>query len=479
VERLGRLSLNRLSVKLGAILLAVLAVALGVVYAAVVPRLESRLVDAKLDELGTAAAALALQLPVNSPFIALETQIELASAQVDARVVVLQRLSDSRVAVYADSNPVSQDLEGDAVALAAVARGDFAEGRVTRDGQELAEAAVPIPASPSFLVLLSARLDDALHSVELVRRSVLIAGGIAFAVSWFAGSMAALRLTRRIRRVETAAERLADGDFGVEIADPGGDEVGQLARTFDRMRERLSEVDRARREFIANASHELRTPLFALAGFLELLADEDLEEGTRRDFLETARGQVARLTRLATDLLDLSRIDAGELGLESEPVDLGETAQALADEFGPLAEASGHRLTAGSAGDVVAVGDAERILQIGRSLVENALRHTPAGTSIELRATVWVDRAELSVHDDGPGIGLDEQERVFDRFYRAEGGAAFGSGIGLAIARELARRMDGTIVLRSQPGDTTFTIALPRARVPAPFPRENALVPSR
>jgi signal transduction histidine kinase len=474
-----RLSLNRLSVKLGAILLAVVAVALGVVYAAVVPRLESRLVDAKLDELRTAAPALAFQLPVNSPFIALESQIELAAAQIDARVIVLQRLTDQRVTVFADSNPVSEDLEGDPVALQAVAGGDLAEGRVTRDGQELAEVAVPIPATPSFVVLLSARLDDALHSVELVRRSVLIAGGIAFAVSWFAGSMAALRLTRRIRRVEVAAERLADGDFDVQIADSSGDEVGQLARTFDRMRARLSDVDRARREFIANASHELRTPLFALAGFLELLADEDVEEATRRDFLETARGQVVRLTRLATDLLDLSRIDAGQLGLESELVDLAATAQSLVDEFGPLAEGSGHTLIVGSAGDVFAVGDSQRIVQIGRSLVENALRHTPGGTTIELRASVWVDRAELSAHDDGPGIGLEEQERVFERFYRAEGSAAFGSGIGLAIARELAQRMGGTIVLRSQPGDTTFTLVLPRAPAPAPFPRENVLVPSR
>jgi signal transduction histidine kinase len=474
-----RLSLNRLSVKLGAILLAVVAVALGVVYAAVVPRLESRLVDAKLDELRTAAPALAFQLPVASPFLALESQIELAAAQVDARVVVLQRLTDQRVAVYADSNPVSQDLDGDPVAARAAAAGALAEGRVSRSGQELAEVAQPIPAAPDFILLLSARLDDALHSVELVRRSVLIAGGIAFAVSWFAGSMAALRLTRRIRRVEAAAERLADGDFSVQIADPSGDEVGQLARTFDRMRARLSDVDRARREFIANASHELRTPLFALAGFLELLADGDVEEATRRDFLETARGQVARLTRLATDLLDLSRIDAGQLGLESEPVDLGAAARALVDEFGPLAEGTGHALSAGSAGEVFATGDSERIRQIGRSLVENALRHTPGGTTIELRASVWVDRAELSIHDDGPGIAADEQERVFERFYRAEGSAAFGSGIGLAIARELAQRMGGTIALRSQPGDTTFTLVLPRAPVPAPFPRENALVHSR
>ena len=93
--------------------------------------------------------------------------------------------------------------------------------------------------------------------------------------------------------------------------------------------------------------------------------------------------------------------------------------------------------------DVLALGDAEQVLRIGRSLVENALRHTPAGTRIELRAAIWVDRAELSVHDDGPGIPEAEQQRVFDRFFRGEGSSPEGSGIGLAIARELAQRMGG------------------------------------
>ena len=465
--------LKSLSVKLGAILLAVVAVALGVVYVAVVPRLESRLVSAKLDELRTAAPALAFQLPVRSP-LELDDRVDLASAQINARVVVFQRLSAQRLAVFADSNPVAGGITLDGVALAAAAEAGRAEGRVTRSGQELAEVALPLVGNPNYVLLLSARLDDALHSVALVRRSVLIAGGIAFVVSWVAGSMAALRLTRRIRRLEDAAERLADGDFGTTVADTSEDEVGQLARTFDRMRVRLSDVDRARREFIANASHELRTPLFSLAGFLELLADEELDEGTRRDFLETARGQVERLTRLATDLLDLSRLDAGQVGLESEPVDLAATAQALVEEFGPLAEAGGHALRVGATGDVHAVGDPERVAQIGRSLVENALRHTPGGTLVEVRTTVWVDRAELSVHDCGLGISSEDQEHVFERFYRGDGSAAFGSGIGLTIARELAQRMGGTIELRSQPGDTTFTLVLPRA--PTPFPRENALV---
>ena len=126
------------------------------------------------------------------------------------------------------------------------------------------------------------------------------------------------------------------------------DELGELARAFDRMRLRLAQLDDARREFIANASHELRTPLFSLGGFLELMDDEDLDEDTRREFLAAMREQVARLTRLATDLLDLSRLDAGRIRLEGQVFDLEPLAQTVAEEFSPVALANDHSLEVGS-----------------------------------------------------------------------------------------------------------------------------------
>ncbi len=470
--------LKSLSFKLGALIFFVVTGAMAIAYLAVVPRLESRLVHGTYDSLSRSFGLIELGLATNSPFeyqlLAQEFQ-----NQLNARVVVYQVLGSGSAVPIADSNAVrSDDLATDRVVAAALASGRPSRGRLERDGQEFAEVASPVDAGSvgNAVVLLSAPLGDRLSAVDVVRRDLLIYGGVAIVVSSLVGVLVALRLTRRIGRLDAAAERLADGDFAVTISDPSKDEVGQLARTFDRMRVRLSDLDRARREFVQNASHELRTPLFALGGFLELLTDEELDESTRRDFLETARGQVARLTRLATDLLDLSRLDAGQLGLESEPVDLAEVAVALAEEFRPLASASGHALDVVTTGDVLGIGDADRVRQVGRSFVENALRHTPAGTEVSVKAAVWVDRVELSVHDNGPGIRPEDQERVFERFYRAEGSAAFGSGIGLTIARELAQRMEGSIELRSQPGDTTFTLALQRATAPVAFSREKALV---
>src|SRR5204862_1851064 len=139
----------------------------------------------------------------------------------------------------------------------------------------------------------------------------------ALAASLLVGYLAASLFARRIRRLERAADRIAGGDFGEPVEDRGKDELGELATAFEEMRQRLAQLEHARREFIANASHELRTPLFSLGGFLELIENEDLEPRTQRDFLATMREQIDRLTKLATDLLDLSRLDAGRMHVET------------------------------------------------------------------------------------------------------------------------------------------------------------------
>ncbi|HWN22054.1 MAG TPA: ATP-binding protein, partial [Gaiellaceae bacterium] len=255
-------------------------------------------------------------------------------------------------------------------------------------------------------------------------------------------------------------ERIASGRFDEPVVDKGNDELGELAAAFERMRLKLENLDRARREFIANASHELRTPLFSLGGFLELMTDEDLDEETRREFLATMREQVDRLAKLATDLLDLSRLDAGRMHVSWEAVDLGTVAHTLAEEFGLLAERRGQELTVEVEGEPVAYADELRVLQAGRALVDNALVHTPPGTHVTVRAWPESGRALLSVADDGPGVAPESAPHVFDRFYRVEGDVASGSGLGLAIARELATLMGGDVTLESRPGQTVVTVAL-------------------
>ena len=472
------LPFRSLTTKLSFVLFVLVVIAMGVVYLAVVPRLENRLVEDKIGRIEAVMPNVAQSFRVQNPSGDTATYGALVgdiASQLNARVVVYQLLTEDAPIVVADSNASSRDVERDSVALRTFEEGE-ASGRVTDENRDVAEAAIRL--DPRTVVAVSASLGDVLSNVGLVRRSLLVAGALAILGATVLGYFAAWGLTRRLRSLEAAAERIADGDFEQPVVDTGSDEVAQLAAALDSMRERLAHLDHARRDFIQNASHELRTPLFALGGFLELLDDEDLDEETHQEFVAETRTQVERLTKLATDLLDLTRLDAGQLSVEAAEIDLPVIARTACDEFRAVAGSRGHDMSLRADDDVIALGDEQRVLQIVRILVENALRHTPAGTRIELGVESPDGRAALSVHDNGPGIPAEALEHLFERFYRAEGGQTSGSGLGLAIAGELARRMDGALRVRSQPGSTTFTLELPLA--PASFPRENEpLAPTR
>ena len=465
--------LRSVGARLGLGLAIVVAAALVLVDVIVVPSLERNLVDDKLAQLTEAAPAVGSRL-LNTPRETLDDAIQTAASSADARVIYFTALTYNppSILVAGDSFPVtSTDVEDDPVALRAFAEERPVNGTVTTGGVRYAEAAVPLLGGP--VVLLRAPLNDSLRSIHLVRRRLVVAGLIALAASLLVGYVAASIFARRIRRLERAADRIASGDFSEPVVDPTRDELGQLAAAFERMRQRLAQLEHARREFIANASHELRTPLFSLGGFLELMADEELDAKTQAEFTATMREQVARLTKLATELLDLSRLDAGRLTVERERLDLDALASVLAEEFRAVARSKGHQLSIRGSGPAEGVGDAERALQIGRILVENALVHTPPGTPVRLGTARRDGSALLTVEDEGPGIPADHAVQVFDRFYRLEGAVASGSGLGLAIAKELAELMGGSVELDVSHGRTRFTLVLPAFSDALPFSREN------
>ena len=452
--------LRSVGARLSLALAVLVAGALGTVYFAVVPSLQHNLVHAKLSQLERAAPVVRHNYnPFDPDFV--QTTAETTSA----RVVIFRPLAFNTLRVVEDSGASSSEVENDPVALKASQTGRQQSGTIDRGDTRFAEVAVT---KNRDVVLLSASLRDALANVRLVQRRLIAAGIAALLASLAIGYGAASMFARRIRRLERAAERISAGEFDEPVADDGADELGQLAHAFERMRGQLAQLDHARREFIANASHELRTPLFSLGGFLELLAEEELDDETRRDFVTTMREQVDRLTKLATELLDLSRLDAGRLQVESERVDLEALAGVLVDEFRGVARAREHGLEA-SAESALALGDVDRAHQIGSTLVENALVHTPPGTRVCVRTGRRAGGCELAVEDDGPGIPPEHAERVFERFYRIDGSVAYGSGLGLAIARELAQLMGGRLELESEPGRTVFRLVLPAA-VEAPQP---------
>jgi signal transduction histidine kinase len=465
----GRLALGLALVVAGALLLADLIV---------VPSLERHLIDSKLSQLRHDTPPIAARLG-NSADYQLHAKIVKAAEEADARVIYFTPLDFRRgiLAVSDDSSSVtSADVENDPMAKKAFnAWPESVSGTVTSGGKRYAEVGVPL--RNGDVVVVRSSLADTLRSISQVRRRLVIAGLIALAAALAVGYAAATMFARRIKRLERAAHRIAAGDFSEPVVDRGGDELGQLAGAFDDMRQRLAQLEHARREFIANASHELRTPLFSLGGFLEIMADEELDPVTTAEFMATMREQVARLTKLATDLLDLSRLDAGRMTVEHEHVDLAALAEVLADEFRGVALSSGHELAVENDAESRAVGDEERALQIGRILVENAMVHTPPGTSVRIAATQKNGNALLTVEDEGPGIPAEHTGHVFERFYRLEGSIASGSGLGLAIARELAELMGGSVQLEAGSENTRFVLTLPSARVDADvaFSCENAV----
>jgi signal transduction histidine kinase len=469
--------LRSVGAQLSLALAVLIAGSLGVVYLGVVPSLERNLVNAKLSQLEHAAPDVRRQL-ADDPLWPNDLDFAgNASADANARVVLFSTLSPNPTAlqVTQDSRQgaLSTDVENDPVALRAAVTREPQHGTLSRGDERFAEAAIPLQGIQNAdVLLLAAPLHDSLGNVHLVQHRLLIAGIGALFASLLLGFGGASVFARRVRRLERAADRIAGGHFDEPVDDPTPDELGELARAFDRMRLRLAHLDRARAEFIANASHELRTPLFSLGGFLELLTDEELDDETRVEFLATMHEQVDRLARLASDLLDLSRLDAGALRVDREPIELADVARGLVDEFQAVARTGGRSLDLELHAAARALGDDERALRIGRALVENALRHTPAGTQVVVRAGGGA-RPMLQVEDDGPGIPASELGQVFDRFYRGDGSLASGSGLGLAIAKELAERMNGRLEAASQPGRTVFRLVLPPAEA---FSRENAVV---
>jgi two-component system, OmpR family, sensor kinase len=464
---------NSVRNRLALLFFLITAAAVGFIYLYVVPQLRSSLTAEQLERLerglGEESGRLeaAMRRGISQPRLRL--LIRDVANRTDARVTVLgvrEGVSGPEPAFVVGDSQLERSAvlpAYPAAATAVVAPGRTASAVEPVAGVRLGQAALALSddGAPVWAVVLSTDLGDVDDTVALIRRQIVIAGLIALLFALGAGWLVARSHSRRLRRLEAAAEKVADGDFASTIPVDSSDEVGQLAMTFNEMQKRLAVLDSARREFIANASHELRTPIFSLSGFVELLEDDDPDPEARAEFVRTMREQVARLTKLTVDLLDLAKLDADAIEIRRERVGLADVAERVAGEFAVVAERHGPPIEVAPDESAAASADPDRVAQIMRILIDNALTHTPEGTAIKVGTGHANGAASLVVSDDGPGIDARSRERVFERFYT--GDEVGGSGLGLAIARELARRMDGSLELRSRRGRTEFELRLPPA----------------
>ena len=283
----------------------------------------------------------------------------------------------------------------------------------------------------------------------------------------------AVGMTSPLREMTAAARRMARGDYSGRVTATSSDEVGELARTFNRMAEDLAAVDRQRRELLANVSHELRTPLAALCAVLENLVDKVAEPDPAA--LRTALDQAERLATLASDLLDLARVDAGEAQLSTGQVPVLELLERAVAEARVAGREVRYDVRA-TPPALTARADPARLHQLVANLLDNASRHSPAGGVVRIAAQDTATGWRLEVADEGPGIPAADRDRVFERFgtlAEAEGGG--GTGLGLAIARWVTDLHGGTIHFVEPEQRTTGA----RVRVDLPHePRQHRRVPS-
>jgi two-component system, OmpR family, sensor kinase len=346
---------------------------------------------------------------------------------------------------------------------------------VTVSGATAGIVAVPVEPPP-----LSMTLRDLGPTLAIVALVLLSAGTAVAALVIFRPAR------RRLSELQDAARAIGTGEVGVRAPEGGGDEVALLARSFNEMAGRLEErtaalerSDRTRRQLLADVSHELSTPLAAIRGYVETLSMSDvpLSDEARQRYLGIVQDEAVRLEHIIGDLLDLGRLEGGGGTWRQEAVSIDQLLERVRHRHERVLSDKGVTLRIDRDPALQAVvGDANRLEQALQNLVANAIRHTPAGGNVVVRASSDAAGTVLLVEDNGPGIAPEHLPRVFDRFYkvdesRSSAGASSGSGLGLSIVRAIVTRHGGTITAENAPqGGAIFRIVLPLAPGPPESP---------
>ena len=295
---------------------------------------------------------------------------------------------------------------------------------------------------------------------------LVLAGVIGAAIALVIARWVARGMTQPLRDMAQAAHRMETGDYSQRVTTESRDEVGQLAVAFNRMSSELESLERLRRDLVANVSHELKTPISALRAHLENLLD-GVEEPDR-ETLQVMLAQSERLGRLVDELLDLSRLESGDVPLERRSVELAPLVAQVLSEIEVARPDRDVRVADAVPEDIPPVfADRERVHQVLFNLLDNAVRFTPAGGRVTVSASRHNGSVDVAVADTGPGIAPEDLPRVFERFYRVDESRSRddgGTGIGLAIARSVVEAHGGRIWAESVPGrGSTFTFELPAA----------------
>ena len=348
------------------------------------------------------------------------------------------------------------------------------------DGQAYLAAGAAIPPARDPLgasIVVIARPQSAIAAAaasELLPR-LLIAGGAALILALILVLLVSRSVTGPLTQLAHAAEDIAAGNYSRRVGIRGTDEVGQLGTAFDRMAEAVERSRQSQREFLANVSHELKTPLTSLIGFSEALVDGSLKTDEERGrAAQIVHEESERVLRMAQELLDLARVEAGTMSMHIAAVDLAGQVNDEVELVKPRAGARGLSVTTDIAPDLPPVAaDPERLHQVLDNLFDNAVKYAPASTEVRVAASRQAAEVRLVVQNALGDIKPDP-ERMFERFYRADASrsaAAGGVGLGLAISRELVVAMRGRLWAELDGGSSLrVNVVLPASGLPSEVP---------
>ena len=383
-------------------------------------------------------------------------------------------LLDSQRFVVYDS--AGGEAVGSRIGLAASARyASVFEARAVLGGEQYLAAATKLPGKrtdplgATIVVLAQPQSFVATIAAGDLATRLLEAGGAALVVAMLLILVVSRSVTRPVTQLAAAAEDIAAGNYSRRVSIGGQDEIGMLGSAFNRMAEAVERARKIQRDFLANVSHELKTPLTSLIGFSHALIDGSLlSEAERSRAATIVHEESERVLRMAQELLDLARVEAGSISMHITSVDLGAQLEQELEIVRPRAGARGLALTLNVPDDIPPVAaDPERLHQILDNLLDNAVKYAPDGTTVTAVARLSGSAVE-SVVSNPAGAHRPDPDRMFDRFYRADpsrSAAAGGVGLGLAISRELAAAMKGRLWADfDDAGNLRMHLTLPASR---------------
>lgn len=299
---------------------------------------------------------------------------------------------------------------------------------------------------------------------------VFRAGGVALVLAALMAWLISRWVSAPLRRMAEASNAVAEGDYGEPIQLVGPDEVQSLANAFNEMVDQVQTSQQSQRDFVANVSHELKTPLTSIQGFAQAILDGAASDRTaQRRAAQVIFDESDRLHRLVDDLLDLARLDAGQVDFDRNPLDLSVLLRAVVERLSVKARDHKVHIVNRVPELPELVGDGDRLAQVFTNILDNAIKHSQEDDTVTLWGSVEGGWVSIHVDDSGPGIPVEDLSRIFERFYQLDkarpGGRGRGVGLGLAISREIVRTHGGRLVAQSAVGKgSRFTVQLPIIR---------------